>query len=104
MCLRGAVIAAGSGYETIASALLLDDELDVNARDNSGKTALIHACQNGNYDMALLLLIYEGVALDVVDEDGSTALMYAKEGNHQEIVDLLLTKQEEAEAAAAASK
>ena len=98
-CHHATVIAAGSGYEDIASALLLDDELDVNACDSEGKTALIHACQTGNYDMALLLLIYDSISMDVTDKAGSTALMYATAGNHQEIVDLLTMKEEEAAAA-----
>lgn len=94
MCFRP-VIAAGSGYGSIASGLLLDESLDINARDLDGKTALIHACQNGDYNMALLLLITDGIDMDVSDNTGSNALMYATKGKHDEIMDLIQMKQEE---------
>ena len=91
------MIAAGSGQRDTASALLVDDDVEINACDLEGRTALIHACRVGDYDMALLLLINDGIALDVADKAGMTALDYAKQGKHDEIADLLEMKQEERE-------
>ena len=93
------MIAAGSGQAETASALLVDDDIDLNAQDNDGRTALIHACKVGDYDMALLLLINDGISMDATDETGKAALDYAKEGRHEDVADLLVVKLEERAAA-----
>jgi ankyrin repeat protein len=93
------VIAAGSGQAETASALLVDDDIDLNAQDQDGRTALIHACRVGDYDMALLLLINDGISIDAADKAGKTALDCAREGKHEDVADLLVIKLEERAAA-----
>ena len=89
------MIAAGSGQADTASALLVDEDIDINACDREGRTALIHACKVGDYNMTLLLLINDGIALDTADKAGKTALDHARQGKHEDITDLLAMKQEE---------
>ena len=60
--------------------LLLDnsERIELNAMNNSGRTALMAACQSGQKDVVKLILDHsERIDLYATDRDGWTALMYA---------------------------
>jgi hypothetical protein len=61
---------------------------DVNARNNSGSTALILAAMNGNTKI-LKMLLDKGADVRATGQDGHTALRWATEKGHGEIVKIL---------------
>ena len=66
----------------------IDQNYDINAKNNAGDTALTRAAYYGRTETAKLLLDY-GADINVKDKDGKTALDYAKEKNSKEIVKYL---------------
>jgi len=64
-------------------------EIDVNAKDKFGVTALIDASSKGQKEIVELLIV-EGADLDAQDNKGDTALMIAALKGHSEIVELLI--------------
>lgn len=58
---------------------------------HSGKTALIHAAEKGNLQLAKLLL-EQGAVINKTTSFGLTALHYAVSGNHLEVVQLLIAR------------
>jgi hypothetical protein len=57
---------------------LLASALDINARDQKGETALIHACLRGNADPQLIRsLLLAGADVNAKDRNGRTPLMLA---------------------------
>ena len=80
--------AAERGHtETIKS--LLDEAVDVNAKDHNGSTALHHAALNGHTETVKLLLD-EGADINVKNNYGTHVIHYAAHNGHTEIVKLLL--------------
>jgi ankyrin repeat protein len=63
--------------------------VDLNIRDNGGKTALIWASYENNIEV-VKLLIEAGANLDIRTNGGRTALMLASYNNYGEIVKLLI--------------
>ncbi|HCB63796.1 MAG TPA: hypothetical protein DEP20_00285, partial [Fusobacteria bacterium] len=57
---------------------------DVNVVDENGRTALIHAAENGNKELCELL-IEKGADVHVLDIYGWTALIYAAQNGHKEV-------------------
>ena len=73
--------------------LLLDNNADINARDNIGRTPLLWAATRGNMRLVNALLNGElGKKADIsaCNNRGRTALHLAAESNHEEMVKLLL--------------
>ena len=66
-----------------------DDNLEAN--DRGGKTALLHAAENGQ-DTVVQLLLNQGAAIEVQENDGRTPLSYAAEHGYKHIVQLLLAQ------------
>jgi Ankyrin repeats (3 copies) len=83
--LRGAA-AAG---DLAAVNALLDSSLDVDARDRSGRTALMLAIVNGHADVVDALLA-RGAAANAVDSSGARPLQMARAKGNQEIIGSLL--------------
>jgi ankyrin repeat protein len=83
--LRGAA-AAG---DLAAVNALLGSSLDVNARDRSGRTALMLAILNGHADVVEALLA-RGADLNAVDSSGVRPLQMARAKGNAEIIDSLL--------------
>jgi len=63
----------------------------LNFRDNTGKTGLIHAVENGNRAIVEMLL-NKGANPDVADSRGMTALIYCMQKNNTVIADILLNE------------
>ncbi|NXT00609.1 RN5A ribonuclease, partial [Jacana jacana] len=94
---RNALIHAlkkGSAKERYESAVsivhfLLDCGIDVNSKDECGKTALILAVEMQSPDLVKALLKKGEIDIDDADEEGNTALMVAVEKNDYDIAKLL---------------
>lgn len=69
---------------------LLDEGVDVNARDSRESTPLIEASFLGSYKKATIL-IERGARVNAQDQDGMTPLMWASSSREPSIVKLLLT-------------
>ena len=98
MIARGADVNAWSGWTPltfccfhghVATATeLLRLDADVNAQNNSGKTALMCAAIRGHVDVVRLLLAAPGVDVNLANH-GRTALSSARNHGHPAIVTLL---------------
>ncbi|NXE75341.1 RN5A ribonuclease, partial [Cochlearius cochlearius] len=97
---RNALIHALKGgctkkrYESAVSIghFLLDCGVDVNSKDECGKTALILAVEIRSPDLVKALLEKGEIDIDDADEEGNTALMVAVEENDYNIAKLLCEK------------
>jgi ankyrin repeat protein len=63
--------------------------VELDTKDNFGKTALIYAIDNGHTDIVKILL-HKGAGIDVKDKSGKTALMYACAKGHTDIAKILV--------------
>ena len=72
------------------AALLISAGADVNARDNDGKTALIHAGENNHVDKIKLLVKAPGIELEAKDHEGMTALARARAEGLQDSIAALV--------------
>jgi ankyrin repeat protein len=80
--------AASGDLETIR--ILLAAKVDVNAKTNNGRTALMEASAGRDSDPKIVLaLINAGVDVNAKTDSGETALTLAKKKNHEAIVQLL---------------
>lgn len=68
--------------------LINREQININAQDADGKTALIHAVINNDYQTTLYLLEL-GATMSIQDKTGRDALGYAYAQNDQNIIDLL---------------
>ena len=66
----------------------------INARDEFGNTALMHAAINGNVKAVQLLLEKKNIEVNLQNSSGFTALTYAASSGNWRIVGLLLTKKD----------
>ena len=67
---------------------LLDQGVDVNTKDPTGETLLIHAARMNRPDF-VKLLIERGADVNTKDNTGKTALDYAKEMKNEELIKLI---------------
>ncbi|KAK4819521.1 hypothetical protein QYF61_005872 [Mycteria americana] len=81
-------------YESAVSigCFLLDCGVDVNSKDECGKTALILAVEMQSPDLVKALLEKGEIDIDDADEEGNTALMMAVKKNDYNIAKLLCEK------------
>lgn len=83
------------GHTTFARQVLNDDRnIDLNAQDDTGATALIHAIKGRHWQIAKELFFRIGLNVNLRDESGSTALHYAILQGDTEIVEALLSHEE----------
>lgn len=80
-------VAAHNG-DTEKVERLLKRGANIEARDDNGQTALIHAARNGNTEIVGLLL-KRGADTEAENDHGQTALMIATDLGEKEIADLL---------------
>ena len=94
--------ANGYGWTVLMEAAMRDDanvvcdllsmgQLEINARDRSGRTALMAAAEYGQRGTALVLLM-SGAQVNVQDHSGSTAAMAAAKHGHGLILAALKEK------------
>jgi ankyrin repeat protein len=67
----------------------IDRKVELDVRDNEGKTPFHLAVASGNINI-VRLLIENGVELNVKDKKGKTPLFYAKELKLQPMIELLV--------------
>ncbi|KAF1475796.1 2-5A-dependent ribonuclease, partial [Pygoscelis antarcticus] len=85
---------AKESYESAVSIghFLLNCGIDVNSKDECGKTALILAVEMQSPDLVKALLEKGEIDIDDADEEGNTALKVAVEKNYYNIAKLLCEK------------
>ena len=69
---------------------LINEGVDVNSKDRTGKTALIWAARYGHAKVAKILLENSDINVKEKDEDGTTALILAAMYGHENVTRLLL--------------
>lgn len=70
--------------------LLNCDTIDVNTRDNHGRTALCYASMVGNRKCVHSLLLHHSIQPHIADDDGRTALSLAAERGYPDVTTILL--------------
>jgi len=85
--------AAESGKEDMVS-LLLKKGVWVNQVDQSGRTALSLAAENGHEGVVKVLLRQKNISADTADKAGITSLSWAASGGFGGVVALLLERKE----------
>ena len=70
----------------------LDKGVDVNAKDDVGKTPLTYAARFGHKEVAELLLAKGADASAKTDDNGTTPLHHAALNGHKEIAAMLIAK------------
>ena len=82
-----------NGHKDVVQLLLDHSEgIELNARDNSGLTALILACRKGHKDVVQMLLNHSNrINMNARDNEGNTALMIAQQRGYQDIVQMIKT-------------
>ncbi|CCX07593.1 ankyrin repeat-containing domain protein [Pyronema domesticum] len=90
---RTALIAAAKRCQWKTTGLLLDsvENLELDAADTTGKTALIWACIMRQLGIISLLLDH-GTRVDASDNSGTTGLLWACKLNWGDVVSLLLER------------
>ena len=81
------MIACDNGYVDFVEDLLAK-KVDVKIKDNEGKTALMHACDNYQAKLDIVKMLVEaGACVIQKDDEGKIALKYAKShGENKEVV------------------
>jgi ankyrin repeat protein len=72
--------------------LLLEKAVDVDPKDNSGRTPLSWAAENGHEAVVKLLLLEKAVDVDSKSNSGQTPLSRAAVNGHEAVVKLLNSK------------
>eukprot|EP00931_Biecheleriopsis_adriatica_P115559 TRINITY_DN91342_c0_g1_i1.p1 TRINITY_DN91342_c0_g1~~TRINITY_DN91342_c0_g1_i1.p1 ORF type:complete len:482 (+),score=87.35 TRINITY_DN91342_c0_g1_i1:48-1493(+) len=80
------MLAAGADQEGSVAIVrcLLEAGSDLETRDENGWTALMHACRNGNEEIARTLLA-QGASLRVASADGKTPVILAALGSKRKL-------------------
>lgn len=85
------MINAAKGGNAEKVKLLLEKGADVDAKDNSGNTALIYAAVNGHIE-TVKILVEKGADVNAEDKDGLTALFWAYKKGYPDIELFLIDK------------
>ena len=86
------MVAVAEGHDAVATTLLADPRLDVNARDDRGRTALHLTAERG--DAGLAPRLAQAANVNAKDDDGVTPLMRAAFAGAAEVVAALLNRPE----------
>ena len=70
-------LAAGNGHEALVKQLLDTKQVDVDSKDNDGRTPLSWAALHGQEATVKQLIDTKQVDVDSKDNDGRTLLSYA---------------------------
>ena len=81
-------------HNSIVKLLLDQPAVDVNVKDNIGRTALHCAVLSNNAEGARMLLLHKDFnSANVTDNNGNTALMFAVEDGNEEVLRELVDHQ-----------
>ena len=83
-------LASRNSNQEVVEFLLKLNEISVNARDNSNRTPLMHACYDGGRLDNIKMLIQNGADIQASSSNGSTVLHFASQFSNQEVVEFLL--------------
>jgi ankyrin repeat protein len=86
------MVAVAQDHPEVVRRLLAQPDLDANARDERGRTALHLAAELGRAGIASLLAEHPSISLNAKDERGMTPLAAAAFAGHAKIVALLLAR------------
>jgi hypothetical protein len=78
------------GHEAVVKMLLAIGKVEVDSKDNNGRTPLLWATQNGHEAVVRLLLATGKVDVDSKDNNGRTPLLWATQNGYEAVVKLLL--------------
>lgn len=81
------IIAARLGYTEMVK-ILLQNQADVNEKDEKGRTPLMISAEKG-YQKIIQALLENNADINAKDNENNTALMIAKKKNRTEIIKLL---------------
>ncbi|KAI9747798.1 MAG: hypothetical protein M4579_007384, partial [Chaenotheca gracillima] len=79
-------------FEAVMALLLSTNEINVNARERNGRTALSWAAGNGYLARVKALLAIPGIDPNLKDNKGRTPLDWAKRNGHIKVIDFLRMK------------
>jgi ankyrin repeat protein len=91
-------MAAGSNWKDESGQIvkrLIETGIDVNIKNNKGKTALMYAAENDENEGKIIIvtmLLEAGADVNTVDDEGMSALDYAIENNNLELIKVLRSK------------
>lgn len=83
-------IAAKFGHEAVVRLLLETPGVEVDTRDEPGRTPLSYAAEHGSEVVVKLLLDTKGVGVNSKDDLGRAPLAYAAQNGRDAVVELLL--------------
>ncbi|KAH8757821.1 ankyrin repeat-containing domain protein, partial [Hyaloscypha sp. PMI_1271] len=89
--------ASENRQEVIIELLLATGKVELETKDNSGRTPLSHAAQRG-HEAIVKLLLEKQANVDLKDENGRMPLSYATESGHEAVARLLCEQGAEFEA------
>ena len=79
------------GHEIFALAILeADENIDVNAQDHTGATALHYAISGGHTGLVSALLRHDDIFVHLKDNDGRTPVTVAREAGDKDLAERLL--------------
>lgn len=84
------MLAAATGQERMVKMLLAIDGVDLNLKDDHGRTALAFAVEKNQEVVVRILLANDKVDPNTADEAGRTPIIRANEGGYETIIKLLL--------------
>ena len=84
-------MAARGGHEEIVKVFLDQPSVEVDAKDNSGKTALHFACSEGHRKVCQILLNF-GADVKAISADKTTPLHSAILNGHSEVARVILKR------------
>ena len=87
--------AARAGDITKVQQLLKDTSIDINAKDQYGRTALMWASFHDSKEIVELLLNHPNIDINIIDDCDENALTWASFHGNKEIVELLEKYQNE---------
>ena len=88
------IIAVGRKHNSIVKLLLDQPAVDVNVKNNFGRTALHHAAWSNNAEGARMLLLHKDFnSANVTDNAGNTTLMIAVMKRNEEVLRELVDHQ-----------
>ena len=87
--------AAKKGHKAVVELLIEKQDIDIDVKDNKGRTPLMHAARGGNEDVVRLLIKKKDVDINVKDRSERTPFMWAAWGGHEAVVQVLVNERKD---------